>query len=125
VFCDRQKLSKSGGHSLAEHIHPQRYDSARAQRGLRAEDRAEAETKGVETEKRWNPVDNQKRASSRRHSSKTHKLVIGGVNNSQVPKCTYVNKLKCFYTNTDTLLNKRLELSALIHEHSQDVIGIT
>ena len=31
--------------------------------------------------------------------------------------CTYVNKLKCFYTNTNTLLNKHLELSALIHEH--------
>ena len=33
--------------------------------------------------------------------------------------------LKCFYTNIDILLNKRLELSALIHEHNPDVIRIT
>ena len=36
---------------------------------------------------------------------------IGGVNNSKVPTYTYVNRFKCFYANTDTLLNKRLELS--------------
>jgi hypothetical protein len=124
-FKTGKKHSKSRGHTAAKYVHMQRYDSAREERGLRTEDTVEAETRGVQTEKRWYPVDHQKRESSRRHASKTSKRVGRGISNGQDSTCTYVNKLKYFYTNTATLLNKRLELCALIYEYNPDVIGIT
>lgn len=39
--------------------------------------------------------------------------------------CTYVDKLRCFYTNTDTLMNKRLELAEVISKNKPDIIALT
>ncbi len=40
-------------------------------------------------------------------------------------KDTYRNYMKCFYTNADCLLKKRLELSTLIELNSPDIICVT
>ena len=39
--------------------------------------------------------------------------------------CKYVDNLKCFYTNTDTLLNKRSELVEFLSQCNLDIIALT
>ena len=68
-------------------------------------------------------MDHRERGHRECHTPATLERERLGVD--QQTSCTYVNKLKCFYTNTDTLLNKRTELSVLIHEQNPDIIGIT
>ena len=77
----------------------QRYDSAREEIGLRAENRAEAENKGVQTEKnegtRWI-------IRKGKIVDVTPERYTNGSSNCQIPICTIINKFKCFYSNSDT-----------------------
>ena len=61
-------------------------------------------------------------ANSRCHTKLTSErdnVIVSNYN------CKYVDKLKCFYTNTDTLLNKRSELVEFLSQCNLDIIAVT
>lgn len=50
-----------------------------------------------------------------------HKALINNKSHSDYTK----TKLSCMYTNIDSLLNKRIELNALVNYHKPDIIALT
>ena len=105
-----------------KHVHTQRPDSDGMERRLLTPNGTEKETCRVYRNRGRKAMDHQTRQNNRCHTESTSEgdnVIVSSYN------CKYVDKLRCFYTNTDTLLNKRSELAENLSRCNPDIIALT